>query len=85
MALSNESLSGKAAAKEESKAEEKPAKAGPLAPAGHSGDPAVQYAVAELQTARMNRATLDVEEADIKAADEAVKAKEKALADLGYE
>lgn len=59
--------------------------AGKLAPAGASGDPAVQKALAELYTAQQNRATLDVEEADIKAADEAVKVAEKNLADLGYE
>jgi hypothetical protein len=45
----------------------------------------VQHALAELQTAQMNRSTLDVEEADVKAADAAVAAAEKRLGELGYE
>ena len=59
-------------------------KAADLAPSGESTDPAVHVAMANLQVARMNRATLDVEEADIKAADAAVKAAQDALAELGY-
>lgn len=68
---------------EDKKAAAAPATAG-TAPAGESGDPAVQKALAELQTAQMNRKALDVPEANIKAADDAVKAAEKNLADLGY-
>jgi hypothetical protein len=63
---------------------DKPAKHGALAPAGASGDPAVQHALANLQTAQMNRNALDVEAADIKAADDAVKVAQDALAELGY-
>lgn len=74
---------------EEKKVESKPAPrfaaAGPKARASESGDPAVQHALAELQTAQMNRSALDVEEADVKAADAAVAAAEKHLGDLGYE
>jgi len=67
-------------------AEHKPAKAGPLASAGASGDPAVQKALAELQTAQMNRdALVVVEKADLDAADEAVAKAKKDLAELGYE
>jgi len=55
-----------------------------LAPSGESTDAAVHVAMANLQVARMNRATLDVEEADIKAADAAVKAAQDALAELGF-
>jgi hypothetical protein len=58
---------------------------GKLGKAGESGDPAVQHALAELQTAQMNRRSLDVEEADVKAADAAVKVAQDALAELGYE
>lgn len=58
---------------------------GKLARAAESGDPTVQHALAELQTAQMNRSTLDVEEADVKAADAQVKAAQDRLADLGYE
>lgn len=66
--------------------EPKPAaKAGPLARASESGDPAVHQALAVLQGAQMNRAALDVEKADIDAADQAVADAKKALADLGYE
>ena len=59
--------------------------AGTLGRASESGDPAVQHALAELQTAQLNRAALDVEEADVKAADEAVAAARKKLNELGYE
>jgi hypothetical protein len=41
--------------------------------------------MAVLDGALMNRAALDVAEADIKSADEQVEAARKALADLGYE
>jgi len=64
--------------------ESKSASHGKLASAGASGDPAVQHALAELQTAQMNRRALDVEAADIDAADDAVKAAQKNLANLGY-
>lgn len=65
---------------------EKPAaKAGPLGRASEATDPAVHHAMAVLDGALMNRAALDVEAADIKAADEQVEAARKALADLGYE
>jgi hypothetical protein len=56
-----------------------------LAPAGESSNPEVHTALAHLQAARDNRSALDVDEPDVKAADAAVKAAEKALADLGYE
>jgi hypothetical protein len=65
--------------------EPKPAPAGKLAPASESGDPAVHHALAVLQGAQMNRDALDVEKADIDAADQAVADAKKALADLGYE
>lgn len=58
---------------------------GKLAPAGESGDPAVQKALADLYTAQQNRAALDVEAGDVKAADDQVAVAQKALADLGYE
>jgi hypothetical protein len=73
------------AAEAKKEAAETKTTSGKLAPAGASGDPAVQKALADLYTAQQNRAALDVEEADIKAADEQVAAAEKALADLGYE
>lgn len=70
----------------EKPAADKPAaKAGPLARASEASDPAVHHAMAVLDAALMNRAALDVEEADVKAADEQVEAARRALADLGYE
>ena len=65
------------------KADAKP-KAADLAASGESTDPAVHFAMANLQAALMNRKALDVEEADIKAADAEVKAAQDALAELGY-
>lgn len=65
--------------------EPKPAPAGKLLPAAESGDPAVHYAMAVLDGARMNRAALDVEEADVADADQKVADAKQALADLGYE
>ena len=72
---------------------EKTETTGKLAQAGQSGDPAVQFALAELQTAQMNRESLQAtDEAavkklneDLEAADAQVKAKQDALAALGYE
>jgi hypothetical protein len=64
--------------------EAKPA-GGKLGRASESGDPAVHKALADLQAAQMNRAALDVPAADVKAADDAVKDAQKALADLGHE
>lgn len=61
------------------------AKAGPLLRASESSDPAVHKAMADLDAARMNRAALDTEEADIEAADKAVEDAKKALAELGFE
>jgi hypothetical protein len=55
-----------------------------LGPAGEASDPAVHDALARLAIARSNRAALDVDAADVKAADDAVKDAEQALADLGY-
>jgi len=71
----------------------KPAKAGPLASAAASGDPAVQQLLAERQSAQMNREALQsTDEAAIKALDDQIKVADdriaelnKALADLGYE
>jgi hypothetical protein len=71
--------------KSEPKSESKPASKASLGPAGESSDPAVHAALARLQIAQSNRAALDVSEADVQAADEQVKAAEKALADLGYQ
>jgi hypothetical protein len=70
-------------AKSESKPESQPSK-GSLGPAGEASDPAVHDALARLEIARSNRAALDVDAADVKAADDAVKDAEKALAGLGY-
>lgn len=75
------------------KKSESKAASGKLAQAGQSGDPAVQFALAELQTAQMNREALQAtDEAavqklndDLAAADALVKAKQDALAALGYE
>lgn len=50
-----------------------------------SSDPTVHHAMAVLQGALMNRAALDVADADVEAADKAVAAAKKALADLGHE
>ena len=61
----------------------KPAPA--LGRASEASDPAVHQAMAVLDGALMNRAALDVAEADIKSANEQVEAARKALADLGYE
>lgn len=72
-----------AAAHPEPKHETKPK--GPLARASEASDPAVHHAMAVLDGALMNRAALETEEADVKAADEQVEAARKALADLGYE
>lgn len=69
--------------KADAKADPQPSK-GSLGPAGEASDPAVHDALARLEIARSNRATLDVDPADVKAADDAVAAAEKALADLGY-
>jgi hypothetical protein len=61
------------------------AKAG-LVSAAASGDPAVQKALAELQTAQMNRdALVVVEKAELDAADAAVAKAKKDLVELGYE
>lgn len=65
--------------------EPKHAKARPLAHASESGDPAVHHALAVLDAARMNREALDVEKADIDAADKQVEDAKQALADLGFE
>lgn len=65
--------------------EPKHAKAGPLARASESGDPAVHHALAVLNAAQMNREALDVEKADIDAADKAVEDAKQALAELGFE
>jgi hypothetical protein len=65
--------------------EPKPAPAGKLGRAAESSDPAVHQAMAVLQGAQMNRDALDVEKADIDAADKQVADAKKALADLGYE
>jgi len=73
------------AAKSEPKSEPAPKSKGSLGPAGESSDPAVHDALARLAAARSNRDALDVADADVKAADDAVKAAEKALADLGYQ
>jgi len=75
--------SPKTDAPSEPKADAKP-KAAELAASGESTDPAVHFAMANLQAALMNRKALDVEEADIKAADAEVKAAQDALAELGY-
>ena len=56
-----------------------------LGNAGEASDPAVHDALARLAIARSNRETLDVNPADVKAADEAVEVAEKVLADLGYQ
>jgi hypothetical protein len=57
-----------------------------LASAAASGDPVVQQALAELQTAQMNRDVLVVvEKAELDAADAAVAKAKKDLAELGYE
>lgn len=58
---------------------------GKLAPAGESGDPVVQQAMAELHGARVNRSNLEPNHDAIKTADEAVKVAEKRLNDLGFE
>jgi len=71
----------------------KPAKAGSLARASESGDPAVQQLLAERQSAQMTRESLQsTDEAaikklddDIRVADERIAELNKALADLGYE
>jgi hypothetical protein len=55
-----------------------------LEAAGASSDPAVQFLLAERRTAEMNREALDVPEADVKAADEALAAVDKQLSELGY-
>jgi hypothetical protein len=70
----------------------KPA-SGNLARASESGDPAVQYLLAERQAAQMNREALQAtDEAAVKALDEDIKAADariddvnKRLAELGYE
>jgi hypothetical protein len=72
-------------AKADTKAEPKPAAKASLGPAGESSDPTVHAALARLQIAQSNRAALDVDEADVQAADDEVKDAEKALADLGYQ
>jgi len=69
----------------ESKPEPKAGPASALGNAGEASDPAVHDALARLAIARSNRETLEVAAADVKAADEAVKAAEKVLADLGYQ
>jgi hypothetical protein len=55
-----------------------------LEAAGASGDPAVHQLLAERQTAVMNREALDVPDADVKAADDAIAAVDKQLAELGF-
>jgi ABC-type sugar transport system substrate-binding protein len=71
--------------KAEAKAEPKAAPKASLGPAGETSDPAVHDALARLAIARSNRDALDVDPADVEAADDAVKEAEKALADLGYQ
>lgn len=53
--------------------------------AGESTDPVVHQALAELQNARMVRDGLTTDRDKVKAADDAVKAAEKRVNDLGYE
>ena len=67
----------------ESKKEEAAPKAADLGSAGASADPLVHQALAELDIAKQNRADLDVNEADVQAADSAVHAAEAKLSELG--
>jgi hypothetical protein len=85
--MADDKYSAKADTKADTKAdpEPKPAAKGSLGPAGEASDPAVHAALAKLQIAQSNRAALDVNPADVQAADDEVKAAEKALADLGYQ
>jgi hypothetical protein len=70
---------------EAKKPEDKPEPKAPLGRASESGDPAVHKALADLQTARMNRAVLADEDPGVGAADEEVDAAQRNLTDLGYE